>query len=309
MRFTYILALMLTFSNVASACDFCNCYLGLDPGYNKNTIGLRVNWRTAEWIPFESTLRTTHGTPGTGGSSSGSTLEESLITTELFVKYAPIPKLRVYMTLPYTNNTLTYEGVTESRGAFSDMTFMAMYQLANTLPHDSTAVRHRVFAGGGIKFPTGKSEGASDVEIPMADDLYSGTGSTDYIFSLSYIGKYKKLGWNFDASYKLNGESANYYKYGNSLNLTPRIFYETKIKSVQLLPHISAAYEQCNNDEYKDVEQVETDGKIFWGGAGVDVYFGIFSLTTEFRLPLYHDIGAQMAEDKSVLYTSLNIHF
>ena len=62
-------------------------------------------------------------------------------------------------------------------------------------------------------------------------------------------------------------------------------------------------------DEYKDEEQLETGGTTIYGSAGVDVYFGKFSVTTDFRLPVYHDMGAMMTEDQFVLYSSLNFHF
>ena len=291
----------------ANACDFCNCYLGLDPGYNKNTIGLRNNWRTAQWTSESSHHRIMHGGVGTEGSES--ILYESLVTTEVFVKYSPLPKLRLFATLPFTINTLEYEDETESRSALSDLSMIAMYQLANTMAHDSTGVRHRLFAGAGVKFPTGKSEDDTEVDIPMAHHLYSGTGSTDYIFCLSYIGKMQKLGWNVDASYKLNGESNNHYRYGNTFNLTPRLFYDIKLKSGSLIPHAGAAYEMGVEDEYKDVEQEGTGGDTWYASAGIDFYIGKISITTDYRLPVYHDMGEQMPEDKSWLFTSINFHF
>ncbi|MFI5173083.1 MAG: hypothetical protein ACHQFW_11875 [Chitinophagales bacterium] len=309
MKRIYLLVVLL-FSYVGvMSCDFCNCYLGLDPGYNKNTIGLRANWRTAEWTPPVSGLRLAHNGHGVEGTMGHETLQESFITGELFVKYSPIPKLRVYATLPYAFNTLEYDGVTESRNALSDLSLMAMYQLANTMAHDSAKVRHRLFAGLGVKFPTGKSEGASDVDIPMAHHLYSGTGSTDFLVSASYIGKLRKIGWNLDASYKYNTPSANDYRYGNTLNITPRVFYESKIKSVSLLPHVGAAYEMGDSDEYNDETVDETGGTTMYGSAGVDVYFGSISVTTDFRLPFYHDMGNQMSENQSWLFTSVNFHF
>src|SRR5688572_18028596 len=105
MKKIYITVLLLFSYACIMACDYCNCYLGLDPGYNKNTIGLRTNWRTAEWIPPVSGLRLTHNTHSVEGVSGNETLEESFVAVELFVKYSPIPKLRVYATLPYSFNT------------------------------------------------------------------------------------------------------------------------------------------------------------------------------------------------------------
>jgi hypothetical protein len=127
--------------------------------------------------------------------------------------------------------------------------------------------------------------------------------------SVSYIGKFKKLGWNLDVSYKLNGESCNDYRYGNTFNLTPRIFYDAAVKAVKLYPHAGAAYEYGLEDEWDNVTQDETGGQVWWGSAGLDAYFGAFSITTDFRLPVYQDMGTQMSDDKTWLFTALNIHF
>ncbi len=308
MRIYFILS-MFILSGTATACDYCNCYLGLDPGYNKNTIGIRNSWRTAEWQDPFSNMRSTHTSHGSTEQSSGSLLKETFLNTELFVKYSPVSKLRLMMSLPFSVNTLKYEGVTVTRSALADLTLLAMYQVVNTVPSDSNAVRHRIFAGGGVKFPTGKSEGASEVEIPLSHHLYSGTGSTDFLINVSYIGKKNRLGWNLDASYKLNGESANDYRYGNTLNVTPRIFYELSFKTLKVYPHVGGAYEDGMEDEYRGDTWIETGGETMWGTAGLDVYFSRFSLTTDLRVPVYHDMGAQMAEDKFVLFTSLNVHF
>jgi hypothetical protein len=309
MKSIYSVLIFLFFSYPALSCDFCNCYLGLDPGFNKNTIGIRNSWRTAEWTPFSSTQRSAHTDHGTGEEGSGSKLDESFVTMELYVKYAPVSKLRLIMTLPYTFNTIEYKSDVESRNAMSDMTLMALYQLFNSMPVDSHGVRHRIFVGPGVKFPTGKSEGASDVEIPLSHHLYSGTGSTDYLLNVSYIGKVKKLGWNVDASYKFNGESATDYRYGNTLNVIPRVFYEIGLGQVKLYPHIGGAYEMGDEDEFKGETWPETGGSTVWGSAGADAYYGSFSVTTDFRLPIAHDLGAQVPEDKFWLFTSLNFNF
>lgn len=311
MRFLFLFVITLLISTLSIACDMCNCYLGLDPGYNKNTIGILCSWRSAQWVPtVSSTLRSAHTNHNSGEHSNSSKLIENFINTGVFIKYAPVSKVRLYATIPYVINTLSYEGVTESRNSISDLTLLAMYQVINTMSTDSLRTRHRFFAGGGVKFPTGKSEGASEVDIPMSHHLYSGTGSTDLIISLSYIGKCKKTGWSIDASYKLNGESKNDYRYGHTLNVTPNLFYEINCKSIKLFPHLGAAYEQCMDDEWNDVTMKETNGETLFASGGVDLYFGTkVSLTTDLRLPVYHDMGAMKSEDKSVLFTSLNFHF
>lgn len=304
-----IIILLVTFTS-ANACDFCNYYVGLNPGYNKNTVGIRSNYRTAShMITGNPTLKIMHGDDDHGSSSADEEMTASFLSFDLFARFYPISKLQLLASLPYQLNTISFMDKEESRNSISDLTLMAMYQVANTMAMDSNKVRHRVFAGAGVKLPTGKSSGTSDVNIPMSHHLNTGTGSTDFLFAASYIGKFKKFGWNTDVSFKLNGESKNNYRYGNTFNVTPRIFYETGLKTLKIFPHIGAAYEFGNNDYYEDFKQQETGGTVYWGSAGVDVYFSRFSVTTDVRIPVHQDLASTVLEDKYWLFGSFNIHF
>jgi hypothetical protein len=307
----FVFFLILIVGGTSSfACDFCNCYLGLDPGYNKNTVGIRSNFRYAtHMIPSSGSMKLMHGDHGDGTSGAEERMDGYFAGFDLFARVYPIKKLQVIATIPFQVNTLMFEDKEESRSALSDLTVMALYQIANTMPSDSLSCRHRVFAGGGVKFPSGKSSGASDADIPMAHHLYSGTGSTDLIAAVSYIGKYRKFGWNADVSYKFNGESANDYRYGNTFNAGPRIFYEVAVKSVRLLPHIGSAFEYGDHDQYRDNKLENTGGSVLWGTAGADVYLGKFSLTTDVRIPVVMDLGSSVMENRYWVFSSINFHF
>ena len=309
-KFIWFTIIILSYGLDSSACDFCNCYLGLDPGYNKNTIGIRGQYRYATYgIPENSFMKLTHG--GSNNPSGGPVDEWQADFTrfDIHARVYPLPKLQVIANLPFHLNTLTFLDQQESKSSLGDMTVIGMYQLFNTMTTDSGDVRHRLFAGGGVKLPTGKSEGAAEINIPMSHHLYSGTGSTDYLISVSYIGKFRKLGWNADLSYKFNGESANDYRYGNTFNAVPRLFYQWNLKSVKLLPHLGGVIEWGDGDTYLDKTVEETGGNLLWGSAGLDFYFGSFSLTSEVRVPVVHELGASLPEDKLCLIGSFNYHF
>lgn len=303
--------LIMGATQISSACDMCNCYLGLDPGYNKNTIGLRTNFRYATYpIPVNGSMKLMHGGDHSSSGTSGTKeLSAYFWGTDLYARIYPVKKLQVIAALPFQVNTLMFDTLEESRSALSDLTILAMYQVANTMPSDSLSVRHRVFAGGGIKLPSGKSSGAADVNIPMSHHLYSGTGSTDYLLMIAYIGKYRKIGWNTEVSFKLNGESKNEYRYGHTFNITPRLFYEVSIGSAKLLPHAGAAFESGMKDQYKGEDVDETGGSVLWGNAGADLYFGKFSLTTDVRIPVTGNLGETYLEDQFWLFSSINFHF
>jgi hypothetical protein len=306
----FLLYCVLLFSGYNSvACDFCNCYLGLNPGYNKNTVGFRSSVRnTSLEIPGQN-LRISHLGEGHPVVDGGGLVEENFLAFELFARLYPISKLQLIVNMPYNINTIDYNQQSETRSAFSDLTLMGMYQLANTMTLDSLKVRHRLFAGAGIKLPTGKYKTPEDVTIPMADHLYSGTGSFDVLFGVSYLGKYRNFGWNVDLNYKLNTKNSQDYQFGNTINLVPRVFYEYKLHSFILYPHLGVAFEQGDTDEDDGVEQTNTGGQMIFGTGGLDVYFKMISLSTDVRLPVYENMADGMPVDKSWFIASLNFHF
>lgn len=304
----FAILFLITFSP-AVACDFCNCYLGLNPGYNKNTVGLRYSYRTAEIDIKSPNLRTTHLDHGTTSVAYSGMLKEWFQTTELYARIYPTPKVQLVATMPYSFNILEYNQETISEKSFDDLSVLAFYQIANTIPDDSLTVRHRLFAGAGIKVPTGKYKGDEVADFPMSDHLFSGTGSYDWMLAVSYIGKYNRLGWNADASVKVNGKNSEEYRYGNTLNINPGVFYEVDIHNVKLFPHSGVVFEGGKKDELDGVDQDGTGGYSMFGAVGVDAYYGAFSVSTDCRMPFYHNLSENTPEDGVSLYLSLNVHF
>jgi len=308
-RFFLVFTLLFLPGHSSIACDFCNCYLGLNPGYNKNTVGFRSSLRNTSFEIPSQNLRVSHLGEGHTAVDNGGLVEETFLAFEVFARLYPISKLQLIVNMPYNINTIDYNQQSETRSAFSDLTLMGMYQLANTLTLDSLKVRHRLFGGAGVKLPTGKYETPEDVTIPMADHLYSGTGSTDILFGVSYLGKYRNFGWNVDLNYKLNTKNSLDYQFGNTINLVPRVFYEYKLHSFILFPHLGLAYEKGAADEDDGIEQTDTGGQMIFGTGGLDVYYKMVSLSSDVRLPVYENMVDGMPVDKSWFITSLNFHF
>ncbi len=309
MRFLLIFGMMLLPGFSSVACDFCNCYLGLNPGYNKNTVGFRSSLRNTSFDMPGQNLRVAHLGENQPVVDQGGLLEETYVSYELFARLYPTSKLQMIVNMPYNINTIDYNQQSETRSAFSDLTLIGMYQLANTTTLDSLKVRHRLFGGVGIKLPTGKYKTPEDVTIPMADHLYSGTGSTDVLFVVSYIGKFKSLGWNVDLNLKLNTKNSLDYQYGSTLNLVPRLFYEIKTHSFIFYPHLGLAFETGGADEDDGVPQTDTGGQMIFGSGGLDIYFKMISLSSDVRLPVYENMAEGMPVDKSWFIASLNFHF
>jgi hypothetical protein len=100
MRKLVVVYSLLVWSGVATACDFCNCYLGINPHYKKNSIGLRAtssnyNGSHMESAELEKYNLTAHD------------FEENRSTYEIQAQYYPVQKLQIQMFIPYILNTET----------------------------------------------------------------------------------------------------------------------------------------------------------------------------------------------------------
>lgn len=308
MKWKLVMSMCMLCVQFGWSCDMCNCYLGLNPGYNNNSAGLRWKFRHAEMKAGASALRTEH-LEHDHGSSMAYDLDEYHNDLELFARYYPIPKLQVLLNMPYSMTQMTYGSESESMNAFGDLTVQAMYQLANTMPMDSNQARHRFFAGGGVKFPTGKSSGLPETDIPMSHHLLPGTGSTDFLAAMSYIGRKNNLGWNIDASYKMNGTGSEEYRYGNTINFTGNLFYDWQVSDFTLYPHTGLAFENGDMDTYQEEELSNTGGSMTWISGGVDIYFGKVAFANEVRLPVYENMAEGMSVDKLILVASVSYNF
>jgi hypothetical protein len=90
-----ITPLLFLFAAVSvSACDFCNCYLGLNPHYKKNTFGIRYHS-----MYYEGTHLTDAQLQHYGLTKSDFT--ESRTQVELHGQVYPMQKLQVTYSVPY----------------------------------------------------------------------------------------------------------------------------------------------------------------------------------------------------------------
>jgi hypothetical protein len=288
--------LFLATGYVSFSCDMCNCYLGLNPHFKKNTIGLRY-----------------HYTPFIGSHDDESELQEMGLTKddfwetrtriELHGQWYPTQKLKILFSVPYVMNT---EGVhangneavpgTEVIKGIGDPLVTANYQVFN-YTGDSTNFSQRLFAGGGIKFPLGKwklLEGAEAHERVHQP----GTGSWDVLATAEYLTKYDRVGLNVNVSYMLTSANSQSYQFANRFNGNAVFYYQVNIKEVSIYPSIGTYFEQAGNDHDNNYPMHNSGGIILFAHAGVDVYFHNFSVNTAFQLPAIQNLNQPQPEMK-----------
>ena len=288
------------------ACDFCNYYLGINPNYNQNAIGLR--FRTSSYTG-------NHSHNNIIGNSDGHIHTESSANYEFYGTYAlwgrwyPVPKLQLTGNFPISDN---YEMENNEKAShitgIGDLMLVALYQVYNTPSDSSSAFNQRLFLGGGIKFPTGVyRETSSDGELEPL--LQPGTGSFDFIASLNYLAKIKKAGLNTDITYRINTSNKNGFQFANRLNATVLLFYKIPIKAWTLIPSGGVYYEQALMDLDNNTYLQNTGGKVLFSQFGVDIYYKNFSVNFGYQIPVYENLFGVQGKNQNRLITGISYAF
>jgi len=289
-----VMILFFFVSTYSFACDGCNVFVNFSPNDYKNRISIftRNRMMIGEYNMFGQMILTKHASHGNDLSFWNNQVVEQYNTVELRGDFYVREVWKTTVILPYINNHQTVGD--ESRyivNGFSDPMLMESFQIYNSFKSDNAKkLAHRLEVGIGVKFPLGKINKTYEVGVPNLD-LQPGTGSFDYLGSLTYIAKYNWFGVYSNFNYKFNTYNSEDYKYGNTTNLTLNAFYQTKGEKISFMPSVGAYVEQMSLDKNRFVQQNElisidhqdTGGQILFANVGLKVFKGNFVLTTEYQ--------------------------
>lgn len=314
----YILFFLLMGYNTYG-CDFCNCYLGLNPHYKKNSIGLRYHY-----MPYQGTQTSPVVLESMGLSKKD--FWETRKDVELHAQWYPIQRLQIIASLPYVIDTEgasakaaaaggtththsdgslhVHSAAGETNEGIGDPIVLAHYQLFNRAARDSGKYSQRLLAGAGIKIPLGSYKVAADAEA-HEHNHQPGSGSWDLLLSGVYLGKINKMGINLNATYLFANSNSQEFQFGNKLNVNGTIYRELKLKNTLLYPNVGMYYEEAAKDWNKDYYVQNSGGAVTYAHAGMDLYYKKFSVNAAFQLPLERALNGNQAEIKYRLITGL----
>ncbi len=301
-----ILFFVLLAGFTASACDFCNCYVGLNPQYKRNLAGLR-------YMPsFYSGSHHSNQELSEMGYTNTS-FKEIRTSYEFHGQFYPVQKIQLMISVPYVVNKETMHatfvpavsghthhgdpqpepGVIDEEeviSGFSDPLMIAHYQVFNFIGTDTASFSQRLLAGVGVKFPAGKWKLGADAD-PQERIHQPGSGSFDYIVDVIYLSQFRKFGLNVNANYMITGENSESFKYGNRLNLNAVVLYKINSNNFSFYPNAGAYYEDARTDTYQLTTINNSGGNILYAHAGFDIYYGNFSFSPAFHIPVYRNLN------------------
>ncbi len=303
-KYVLILLLAIIAPALAKACDICGCgvgnsYIGILPDFHKHIFGLRYR--------YNSML--TH--VGVGGSYTYLTSKETYNTVEAWGGWNITQKFRVMVSVPYSFNEKTNQGIISSKNGIGDITLSGYYQLLNNrhTVFESKLLVQSLWIGGGIKLATGKYNPSDKNSTNDNANLFQlGTGSNDFNLGLMYDIRLQDMGINLSSNYKITTANKYDYQYGNKFNVNTQAYYKFRIKNkITIAPNAGVQYETSANDFDKGFDVTVSGGKLLSGVAGIETAFGRMAIGANFQTPLSQDLanGIVKANNRMMFHVAI----
>jgi hypothetical protein len=316
MKFLIVSFFFFISIHIATSCDFCNCYVSINPLLNKNYIGVRYHFS-----PYTLNNMLESRLQNSGIDISG--FSESRSVYEIFAQVYPLKKLQVQFSFPYIVNIerspagFDEDPVNEhehSAGSthlhpdvsfetsdnhsiygISDPVIIANYNLIEAQSGDSIVVQHNLFLGGGIKIPVGKYK--TDPNTSSHERLHMpGTGSLDYLLNVTYLVKRKQIGLNINSNFLFTNTNSQHYRFGNRFNGKASVFYEIRKGYLYLFPSLGPYFEIAQKDQLNKVPEFNTGGILMLSQANLDIYYKNISFSMELQLPIQQKLNGTQSE-------------
>jgi len=300
----YVLGLLLLLTssvNTLSACDVCGCaaggsYFGILPQFHKQFIGLRYSFSMED-------------TKHTAIEASGNyTAHDFYHSMELWGRFYPAKRLQVLAFLPFRFYQEKTGANSQSVFGLGDISVISDYAIINTGEDRTKKVKQTLFAGAGIKLPTGLYRAQHDGTL-LDHNLQPGTGSTDFILNGMYTIRIKKYGVNADVTGKLTTANNLQYRFGNRITSSLRAFYWANVHGYSLLPHSGILYDYSGNNYDKGKAVALSASDALFATAGLDVYIKRISLSVAYQYPIYQNLGMGMVQGGSRIFCGMAVHF
>jgi hypothetical protein len=158
---------------------------------------------------------------------------------------------------------------------------------------------------GGVKLPTGKTNVENENREKADATLQPGSGSTDFIFGVSYSRDlfsipsfygYSALPMTVSMSYKLNTKGTEDFKFGNELLIHFSTGYRF-IENASFLLQVNARFQEKADIGLTDESRESTGGKWLFVSPGLKIHLlETLSVSGYFQIPVYQDLnGIQQA--------------
>jgi hypothetical protein len=276
---------------VTNACEICGCglgnyYIGILPHFKNKFIGVRYQFHQ-----FHTRI--------TDDPSQFS--KDFYQTTELWAGWSITPKLQVLAFVPYNfNHQVSDEGTTDLKG-FGDIALLLNYKVLdkNSKNGSGNSVSQELWIGGGLKLPTGSFDiEPGDPDVASMANMQRGSGSSDILLNTMYNLRVAKWGITTNASYKINTNNKDEYKFGNKFSASSFCYYTANASKTMISPNIGLLYEHNQASQLSSDKINLTGGSLLQAAAGVELGFKKMAVGFNAQLPVTQDFADGQTKSK-----------
>jgi hypothetical protein len=285
------------------ACDICGCgagsyYLGILPDFGKHAAGLR----------YRHNQLTTH--LGAGGITTYLTTKEVYQTTELWGGWNLSKRFRLMAIVPMAFNQRTNQGITQHKNGLGDVLLNGYYNLLNIKKKlGNKLLVQSLWAGVGVKLPTGKYNAADKSTSNNTNLFQLGTGSWDVLLNAMYDLRLQDAGINASVSYKMNTANRYDYNYGNRLTATTQLYHKFRLwQKLVLAPNTGITYEYGNKDMDVRYKVDMSGGRALLYTAGMEIAYKKLVMGGNWQTPLSQNManGFVKAGNRYMLHAGIS---
>jgi len=265
-------------------CDACGCSasgggMGFSSMIDRNFAGLRY---------FHQSYSSRDGI-----FNNSPWVDENFNTVQAWARIPVAKNLQVSALVPYHFHNRDRATGEQSISGLGDITVLGLYTIYQT-QSDTTAFRHVVQLGGGVKAPTGKYDSANNGSVNPSFQV--GTGSWDYLLAAEYVITRNNLGLNTMVNYTFKTENSEKYHFGNQFNYATTVFYMMEGGKFTIVPQAGLAGELYAANKQYGEELPDTKGEILFGKLGVEAGVGKFSVGLNGMLPISQNLTGGKVE-------------
>ncbi len=280
------------------ACDFCLASQGISP-LEVGSSGLRID------IRYLSV-----GTIFAGGTKTANPAREleTHLTQQYSMFYAFDEALSIAALVPVPRRhseriDAVGQTIVGNQFGVGDLAMLGRYKAF--VGHD-IASTFILSVQGGVKLPTGRTDGHDSHGDILDAHVQLGTGSTDALVGISAIAAVGRIAFIGNVLGSITGKGANSHQFGNSANYDATVRYRVwpgDYEETQLFLTFSLDGEFRGQEREDGAVDPNSGGHVVYASPGIQVFVTpAFSLEFSYQQAVLHNLyGQQLGEDYRLL--------
>jgi hypothetical protein len=262
------------------ACDICSSAFELIPNERKSSLG--IYYSTVYRLGFPQ-VQTKHG-----GHLNfiGSEVKEIYNIYDIRYRHAFSERFFGEVILPMRNTYLGLNGNKRfDRWGLGDIQIQGTYRFIQ--PDIESKVNHRLDFTFGADFPSGSW--TDSINQIILDPVYQfGSGSFDFWFMASYVGRIDKFGYSINGMYLRNTNNPLHFKFGDAIIGDLSMFFILDFGDFKIMPRTGAFYEQGMASKYRNLEDLHSGERMISSQHGISLFYKQYQFNGLIRHVLFH---------------------